>query len=109
MNTNSNTGFPGIAKQFFNLKNKELKNLVDVFYVHELKVDQQHKINVKIAFHGDRSGKLRSSNCFVNCDKEKLAKDIAARFGTIKKNYHHFWLTQNGVGIFNYTGIAGLM
>jgi hypothetical protein len=71
---------------------------------------------VKIAFHGDRSGKLRSSNCFLNCDKEKLAKDIAARFGTtyhsdyvFKKNSHHFWLTQNGVGIFNYTGLTGLM
>ena len=91
---------------------KELKKWVDVFYVHTLKVDKQHKMDVKIALYGDRSGKLRSSNCFVNCDKEKLAKDIAARFGTttyhsdyvFKKNSHHFWLTQNGVGIINSAG-----
>lgn len=38
-------------------------------------------MDVKIALHGDRAGKLRSSNCFVNCDKEKLEKDITAWFG----------------------------
>ena len=46
-----------------------------------------------------------------------MAKDIAARFGTttyhsdyvFKKNSHHFWLTQNGVGIINSAGLAGVM
>ena len=68
---------------------------------------------VKCFNWGINSGKLRKSDCYVNCDKEAWAKEIANTYGTtyhsdytFQKNSHHFWLTQNGVEIFNSAGIG---
>ena len=62
---------------------------------------------------GINSGKLRSSDCYVNTNKENWAKEISERYGTqyhgdycFQKNSHHFWLTQNGIEIFNSAGIG---
>ena len=62
---------------------------------------------------GMNSGKLRSSDCYVSCNKEAWAREISQRFGTpyhgdyvFQKNSHHFWLVQNGVEIFNSMGIG---
>ena len=62
---------------------------------------------------GMNSGKLRSSDCYVNCDKEQWAREISQRYGTpyhpeykFQKNSHHFWLTCNGREIFNSAGIG---
>ena len=62
---------------------------------------------------GINSGKLRSNDCYVNCNKEEWAKQIAEKYGTtyhsdytFQKNSHHFWLTQNGVEIFNSAGLG---
>jgi len=62
---------------------------------------------------GMSSGKLRSSDCYVNCDKEQWAREISARYGTpyhsdycFQKNHHHFWLTQGGREIFNSSGLG---
>ena len=65
------------------------------------------------AFHlGLKEGKLRQSDCYVLCNKETWASEIAQRFGTtyhadyIFQCTHHFWLTQNGREIFNPNGIG---
>lgn len=62
---------------------------------------------------GIQSGKLRSSDCYVNCNKETWAVEISQRYGTpyhgdfiFQKNHHHFWLTQNGREIFNSSGLG---
>ena len=62
---------------------------------------------------GINSGKLSSSNCYVNCNKENWAREISSRYGTpyhgdycFQKNSHHFWLIQNGREIFNSSGIG---
>ena len=64
---------------------------------------------------GLNEGKLRQSDCYVLCNKEAWAQEIAQRFGT---PYHadyifqansrrsHFWLTQNGREIYNSLGIG---
>ena len=62
---------------------------------------------------GMSSGKLRSSDCYVKCNKETWAREISQRYGTqyhadytFQKNSHHFWLTSNGVEIYNPLGIG---
>ena len=62
---------------------------------------------------GLNSGKLRSSDCYVKCEKENWAREISQRYGTpyhgdycFHKNHRHFWLTQNGKEIFNSSGIG---
>ena len=58
---------------------------------------------------GINSGKLRSSDCYVQCDKEAWAREISQRYGTPfhadyifqKSSRPHFWLTQGGREIFN--------
>ena len=62
---------------------------------------------------GINSGKLRGSDCYINCNKENWAKEISQRYGTpyhgdycFQKNHHHFWLTLNGQEIFNSSGIG---
>ena len=61
---------------------------------------------------GLNSGKLRSSDCYVNCDKEQWAREISSRYDTTyhgdyvfqKSNRPHFWLTQGGREIYNSMG-----
>ena len=62
---------------------------------------------------GMRSGKLRSSDCYVNCSEEQWAREISARYGTpyhgdyvFQRNSQHFWLIQNGKEIYNSKGIG---
>ena len=62
---------------------------------------------------GINSGKLRRNDCYVNCNKEEWAIEIASTFGTqyhgdycFQSNGRHFWLTQNGIEIFNSAGIG---
>ena len=65
-------------------------------------------------FHwGISSGKLRASDCYVKCDKEQWAREIAMRYCTIlhldyifQKNNHHYWLTQGEKEVFNSNGIG---
>ena len=59
------------------------------------------------------SGKLRDSDCYVNCNKEQWAKEISSTYGTpyhgdycFQNNGRHFWLTQNGSEIYNSMGIG---
>ena len=63
---------------------------------------------------GLNSGKLRSVDCYVTCNKENWAREISERYGT---TYHgdyifqksirpHFWLTQGDKEIFNSMGIG---
>jgi len=62
---------------------------------------------------GVGTGKLNSSNCYVNIDKESWAREISIRYLTpyhsdycYQRNNNHFWLTQNGREIFNSFGIG---
>lgn len=62
---------------------------------------------------GIRTGKLRSTDCYVNCNKENWAREISSAYGTpfhgdysFQNNNHHFWLVQNGREIFNSMGIG---
>ena len=73
---------------------------------------------------GIKSGKLEY-DCYVRYNKEQWAKEIAQKYGTqwakeiaqkygtqyhedycFQNNKHHFWLTQNGIEIFNSSGIG---
>ena len=54
-----------------------------------------------------------NKNCYVRCNKEIWAKEIAQKYGTqyhedyqFRYNGNHFWLTQNGIEIFNSIGIG---
>ena len=62
---------------------------------------------------GMNSGKLRKKDCFVLCEKEDWAKEISEKYKTtyhgdylFQNNGKHFWLTKNGVEIFNSGGIG---
>lgn len=59
------------------------------------------------------SGKIRGSDCYVNCDKKNLALEISQRYGTEYKdgcsfsnNNRHFWVVRNGVEVYNSAGIG---
>ena len=61
---------------------------------------------------GMSSGKLRNSDCYVNCNKEEWAKEISSRYGTpyhgdycFQNNNSGFWLTKEGIVIFNPYGL----
>lgn len=63
---------------------------------------------------GINSGKLRNTDCYVNCDKEAWAREISQRYGTpyhgdyiFQKNHHHFWLTRDGMIMYDpyYSGM----
>ena len=62
---------------------------------------------------GKNSEKLRSVDCYVNCNKEEWTKEISSKYGityhedyAFKKNSPHFWLTQNEKEIFNPQGVG---
>ena len=58
------------------------------------------------------SGKIRN-DCYVIVGRENLARDVSNKYGTpyhsdycFQKGPKHFWLTRNGVEIFNSEGIG---
>ena len=61
-----------------------------------------------------QSGKI-AKNCYVNIEKNNFAKQISEKYGTpfhpdyqfqTNSRRSHFWLTRNGVEIFNSEGIG---
>ena len=110
---NSETGVPGIPKQS-QFNDYRIKNWGCCFLCTCVKGGLTTREQCENCFNwGLSTNKLSSKNCYVNCDKEQWAKDIANRYGTtyhgdyiFNKNSHHFWLTQNGVEIFNSAGLG---
>ena len=111
--SNSGTGVPGIPKQS-QFSDDRIRKWGCCFLCTCVKGGLTTEDECNTCFNwGLNSGKLRSSDCYVNCNKEQWAKDIAEKYGTTYhsdytfcKNSHHFWLTQNGVEIFNSAGIG---
>ena len=110
---NSVTGVPGIPKQS-QFDDVIIRKWGCCFLCTCVKGGLTTKAECEKCFDwGISSGKLRKSDCYVNCNKEQWAKDIAEKYGTtyhsdytFQKNSHHFWLTQNGVEIFNSAGLG---
>ena len=56
---------------------------------------------------GMNTGKLRRSDCYIQCNKEEWAREISQKYGTpyhgdyIFQKSRHFWLTQDGKEIYN--------
>jgi len=111
--TNSGTGISGIPKQS-QFDDDRIKKWGCCFLCTCVKGGLTTKEECMKCFNwGLNSGKLRSSDCFVNCNKEDWAKEISETYGTtyhsdytFNKNSHHFWLTQNNVEIFNSAGLG---
>ena len=65
-------------------------------------------------FHwGLSTGKLRSKDCYVTCDKDLWAKEISQKYGTIyhedyifQKSCRNAWLIQGEKEIFNPVAIG---
>ena len=62
---------------------------------------------------GINTWKLRSSDYYVNYDKEAWAREISQRYGTqyhpeyvFQKNNVHFWLTYEDREIYNPKGLG---
>ena len=110
---NSGTGINGIPKQS-QFSDERIRKWGCCFLCTCVKGGLTTKEECEKCFNwGINSKKLRSSDCYVNCNKEEWAKEIAKQYGTtyhsdytFQKNSHHFWLTQNGVEIFNSAGIG---
>ena len=109
----SATGIPGIPKQS-QFPDERIKKWGCCFLCTCVKGGLTNKDQCMDCFNwGLNSGKLRSSDCYVSCNKENWAREISQRYGTqyhgdycYQKNSHHFWLTQNGREIFNSSGIG---
>ena len=107
------TGIEGIPKQRY-FPDHRIQNWGCCFLCTCVKGGLTTKDQCMDCFNwGITSGKLNSSNCYVNCNKENWAREISSRYGTpyhgdycFQKNSHHFWLTQNGREIFNSSGIG---
>ena len=111
--SNSETGIPGIPKQS-QFPDHRIRNWGCCFLCTCVKGGLTTKDQCMDCFNwGLNSGKLRSSDCYVSCNKENWAREISQRYGTpyhgdycYQKGPHHFWLTQNGREIFNSSGIG---
>jgi len=111
--SHSETGIPGIPKQK-EFPDNRIRKSGCCFLCTCVKGGLTTQAQCMDCFNwGINSGKLRSSDCFVNTNKENWAKEISERYGTqyhgdycFQKNSHHFWLTQNGIEIFNSAGIG---
>jgi len=64
-------------------------------------------------YWASKLNKIRGNDCYVNIDSNKLALEIAEKFGTNFKSgctfvrgYHHFWVEKNGKEIYNSAGIG---
>ena len=110
---NSATGIPGIPKQS-QFPDYRIRNWGCCFLCTCVKGGLTNKDQCMDCFNwGLNSGKLRSSDCYVSCNKENWAREISQRYGTpyhgdycYQKGPNHFWLTQNGREIFNSSGIG---
>ena len=110
---NSPTGIPGIPKQS-QFPDYRIRNWGCCFLCTCVKGGLTNKDQCMDCFNwGLNSGKLRSSDCYVSCNKENWAREISQRYGTpyhgdycYQKGPNHFWLTQNGREIFNSSGIG---
>jgi len=107
------TGIKGIPRQIRFLDHR-IKDGGSLFLCICVKGGLTNEAQCMICFDwGINTGKLRRSDGFVVCDKERWAREISIRFYTpyhgdycFQKNNHHFWLTQNGREIFNSFGIG---
>lgn len=107
------TGLPGIPKQR-DFSDHRIKQSGCCFLCTCVKGGLTTKAQCEDCFNwGMSSGKLRNSDCYVNCDKEAWAREISQRYNTpyhgdyiFQKNHHHFWLAQNGREIFNSAGLG---
>lgn len=107
------TGIPGIPKQS-QFPDQRIRNWGCCFLCTCVKGGLTTVNQCMDCFNwGLNSRKLRSSDCYVSCNKEDWAKEISQRYGTpyhgdycYQKSSHHFWLTQNGREIFNSYGIG---
>ena len=110
---NGETGIEGIPKQS-QFPDHRIKNWGGCFLCTCVKGGLTTFDQIMNCFNwGINSGKLRSSDCYVNYNKESGAREISSRYGTpyhgdycFQKNSNHFWLTQNGREIFNSSGIG---
>ena len=109
----SDTGIPGIPRQK-TFPDHRIRNWGCCFLCTCVKGGLTTQAQCMDCFNwGINSGKLRSSDCYVNTNKENWAREISGKYGTpyhgdycFQKNSHHFWLTQNGREIFNSEGIG---
>ena len=110
----SQTGIPGIPK-LSQFPDNRLKNYGDCFLCTCVKGGLTTLEQCMDCFNwGLESGKLRNSDCYVNCNKEEWAKEISSKYGTTyhedyvfqKSNRPHFLITQNGKEIFNPYGLG---
>ena len=100
-----------LAKDF---SDKRIKNYGDCFLYTCVKGGLTAKAHCEDCFKwGMSSGKLRSIDCYVSCNKEDLARELSQRYGTpYHGNYcfqaggHCFSLIQNGKEIYNPYGIG---
>ena len=112
-NQTSVTGIPGIPKQS-QFPDARIRNWGCCFLCTCVKGGLTTRDQCIDCFNwGLKDGKLRSSDCYISCNKESWAREISQRYGTpyhgdycYEKNSHHFWLTQNGREIFNSEGIG---
>ena len=110
----SDTGIPGFPKQK-QFPNSNIQNWGCCFLCSCVKgglTDMNHCLDCYNWCL--QSGKIRA-DCWVNIDKEQLARQISQRYNTpyhgdynfqTNARRNHFWLTQNGREIFNSAGIG---
>ena len=108
---NSLTGVPGIPKQ--SQFDYRIKNWGSCFLCTCVKGGLTTKEQCENCFNWGLSTNKIRNDCYINCDKEQWAKDIAIKYGTTyhgdyiyNNNSYNFYLTQNGVEIFNPAGIG---
>ena len=110
---NSDTGVPGIPRQR-QFNDYRIQNWGCCFLCTCVKGGLTTKEQCEDCFNwGLQTNRIRSNDCYVSCNKEQWAKEIANKYGTTyhsdyiyQKNSHHFWLVQNGVEIFNSAGLG---
>ena len=109
----SSTGIPGIPK-LSQFPDNRLKHCGDCFLCTCVKGGLTTLEQCMDCFNwGIVTGKLWH-DCYVNCNKEELAKEISSKYDTTyhedyvfqKSSRSHFWLTQNGKEIFNSYGLG---
>ena len=108
---NSLTGVPGIPKQ--SQFDYRIKNWGSCFLCTCVKGGLTSKLQCENCFNWGLSTNKIRNDCYINCDKEQWAKDIAIKYGTTyhgdyiyNNNSYNFYLNQNGVEIFNPAGIG---